>query len=264
MSLRRLEALVVLALALSANLAAAQTEPPAAAPPPPPPTPEPAPAPRPAPGPPVYVAPPGYYAPPPPPPLPPPGAGKRGVHEHDGFFLRMGLGLSGMVTKTDNTLGQAAPGGDLTGGGGAIELLMGGTPARGFVLGGGLVGHTWDKPKYDVGGTSTELRDSKLGLTFLALFGQLYFDPEGGWYVQALIAAAEESYSYQVAGETRETELGGVGVAVGGGVDFWVGEQWSLGPALRLSYASLEHDAEGVVTRHRTTALTLSFTATLH
>ncbi|GMV16806.1 MAG: autotransporter domain-containing protein [Polyangiaceae bacterium] len=233
--------------------------PPAAAPPAQPHAPPPSP-------PPGYAPAPGYYYPaaPPPPPLPPPDARNRGAHEHDGFFLRMGLGFSSMLTKTEGTLGQTQAGGDLSGSGGALELLIGGTPARGFVLGGGLVAHTWMNPSYQVGGSSERLDDTELGLSFLALFAQLYFDAEGGAYVQALVAAAEETYRYEVAGDKRETELGGGGFAIGGGYDFWVGDQWSLGPELRLSWASVKHESEGAVTRHKTTALTLSFTATLH
>lgn len=250
MSVRARAALLGLSLGVSVATAGAEGAPPG---------PPPAPAPQPGP----YAPAPSYY-PPPPPPLPPPDLQKRGVRQHDGFFLRMGLGFAGMLTKTEGTLGQAEPGGDLRGGGGTLELLLGGTPARGFVLGGGLVTHTFVRPTYQSGGASTRLDDTELGLTFVALFGQLYFDETGGAYLQALVAAAEEAYRYQAAGDQRETELGGVGLGVGGGWDFWVGDQWSLGPELRLCWAGVKHEDAGVVTRHDTTVLTLSFTATLH
>lgn len=232
------------------------------------PMPPPAPAPTVAPAAPVPPGPPaaGYYYPTPPPPLPPPTASgaKLGVHEHEGFFLRMGLGFSSMLTKTEGTLGQPDPGGDFSGNGGALELLLGGTPARGFVIGGGLVLHSWPEPSYDNGGTRTRLNGAQLGSSFLALFGQLYFDRTSGGYVQALVAGAEQTYRYEEAGETKEAGLSGFALALGGGYDFWVGEEWSLGPELRLSYARVEHEDAGVTTRHRTLALTLSFSATLH
>jgi hypothetical protein len=176
----------------------------------------------------------------------------------------MGLGFASMVTKTESTLGQAETGGELSGSGGTIELLLGGTPVRGFVIGGGLVGHTFLEPSYEAGGRETRLADTELGLTFLALFTQLYFDAEGGAYVQALLGAAQETYRYQLSGDERESELSGFGLGLGAGYDFWVGSQWSLGPELRLSYASVKHDDEGRVTRHKTAALALSLTATLH
>lgn len=176
----------------------------------------------------------------------------------------MGLGFAAMMTKTESTLGQATEGGDLSGGGGTLELLLGGTPAPGLVLGGGLIGHTFTEPDYEVDGTSTRLEDTELGLTYLALFGQLYFNPEGGAHVQALVAAAEESYRYPLAGTERESELSGIGVGLGAGYDLWIGDQWSLGPAARVSWATVKHDADGVVTRHKTTTFSLSLTATLH
>ncbi|MCC6901045.1 MAG: autotransporter domain-containing protein [Polyangiaceae bacterium] len=238
---------------------------PAAPPPPGPGAAPPAPGPGAAPPPPAPSAPPPQFYPPAlPPPLPPPDTARRGAHEHDGFFLRMGLGFAAMMTKTESTLGQATEGGDLSGGGGTLELLLGGTPAPGLVLGGGLIGHTFTEPDYEVDGTSTRLEDTELGLTYLALFGQLYFDPEGGAHVQALVAAAEESYRYPLAGTERESELSGVGVGLGAGYDLWIGDQWSLGPAARVSWATVKHDADGVVTRHKTTTFSLSLTATLH
>ena len=257
---------------LFATLVSASAQGQAPAPPPPPPPPPAAPPgepPRPPspaapPASPAPAPPPQYYVPSLPPPEPPADTPSRGAHEHDGFFLRMGLGFASMVTKTESTLGQSTAGGDLTGGGGTLELLLGGTPARGFVLGGGLIGHTFRDPSYESGGSTTRLTDTELGLTYLALFGQLYFDAEGGAYVQALVAAAEETYRYPVAGEERESELSGFGIGLGVGYDFWIGEQWSLGPAARLSWAAVKHEADGVATRHKTTAFSLSLTATLH
>ncbi|MFO0569911.1 MAG: hypothetical protein U0263_29965 [Polyangiaceae bacterium] len=265
---RALACLIAIGLALVPHGARADTQaPPGAAPPAP--GPPPAPAPGPPPPPPGPYPPPGVYVAPypttePPPPLPPPSFVQPGIHEHDGFYLRMGLGVAGMTTKTTGTLGQTETGGDLSGGGGAIELLLGGTPAPGFVLGGGLVGLTFPSPTYEAGGSRNQLDGAELGVSLLAGFGQLYFDPKGGGYVQALVGAAQETYRYDEAGDTKEAELSGWGFGVGGGWDFWVGEQWSLGPELRFVYAAGRGEDQGQVTRHRTTAFSLSFTATLH
>jgi hypothetical protein len=176
----------------------------------------------------------------------------------------MGLGFAPMVTKTSGTLGQPTPDGDLSGGGAMLEVLLGGTPARGFVLGGGLIAHGWTRPSYDADGAVTRLDDTELSLTFVALFAQLYFDATRGFYVQGLLGAAEETYKYEENGDTKEADLGGIGFGLGVGYDFWVGDQWSLGPELRFSHARVARDEESIETRHQTTTLSLSFTATLH
>ena len=218
-----------------------------------------------APPPPGYAPPPaGYYYPPPPPPpvseQPDPTA-----HLHDGFFLRMGLGAATMSTATENTLGAAGGDGTLRGTGTLGELLIGGTPAPGFVLGGALLSQTFRAPSYELDGATTTLDNSALSFTVLGLFGQLYFDPKSGGYLQAVAALASESFRWDAAGETKETdELGGLAVGLGGGWDFWVGNQWSLGPELRFLYASVKHDADTGTVRHHTSAVSLAFTATFH
>ena len=261
---------VVLATSLPARAqSAGPAPPPGAAPPSAPPgpaAPPPSPPPQypggPAPG--YAPPPPGYYYPPPPPP-PVPQAADTGAHLHDGFFLRMGLGAATMSTTTENTLGTAGGDGTLRGGGSVVELLIGGTPLPGFVLGGALIGHSFPRPSYELDGKKSTLDNSALSFTALGMFGQLYFDPKSGGYVQALAAFASESFRWSAAGETKETdELGGLAVGLGGGWDFWVGNQWSLGPELRFVYASVKHDADAGTVRHRTTAVSLAFTATLH
>jgi hypothetical protein len=177
----------------------------------------------------------------------------------------MGLGVATMATTTENTLGDATGEGTLRGGGTMIELLLGGTPAPGLVLGGGLLAHSFRDPTFEHDGTKTVLDSSKMDLSAVGMFGQWYFDPMAGGYIQALVAIASESFRWQEGGQSHQTdELSGLGLGLGGGWDFWVGNQWSLGPELRYVYAKVRHEADGKRVEHRTNALSLAFTATLH
>ncbi len=66
-------------------------------------------------------------------PAPPQEADEPGAHLHDGFYLRVALGGGWLGMRTDS-----APEADVKGGGGSLDLLLGGTPIDGLVIGGGI------------------------------------------------------------------------------------------------------------------------------
>lgn len=246
-------------------------------PPPPPPPPPPSTAVAPPPGqPPAQQPPPAYGQPGAPPPqgAPPPGyygyppAGEPpppvaqppvGVHEHDGFFLRMGLGYAYLSTKGKLTDPVERDLGTTKGGGVGLGLLIGGTVAPGFVLGGALLSHAVVEPEND----GDKLKDTTMTLATLGLFGQFYFDPTSGGYVQGLIGFGQGDIYDDNSPDDREKPTGPL-FGIGGGYDFWVGEQWSIGPELRVMYAPLKYDKDGVKGDYNTTAVSLFFTGTLH
>lgn len=270
--------------------------PPADVPPPPPPAgAAPAPAPAPAPAQPAQPAPgqpppPGAYgqqgAPPPPPPgyygyppagepPPPPVTQPVGVHEHDGFFLRFGIGYSYLSSKIEVTepSGTGVEG-SIKGSGVGIGLAMiGGTVAPGFVLGGALLGHGYSEPEMelkDAAGNTQEIDTSDETLTFsvIGLFAQYYFDPKDGGYLQALIGFGQLDDDDDDDENDSDERPSGAVFGIGGGYDFWVGEQWSLGPELRLMYAPLKYEESAFGTDvkidYDTTVFSLMFTATHH
>src|SRR5512146_2348846 len=147
MSPLRLVPALCLATALTTTLARAEPAPGAAAAPPPEPVPGPPAAPPAAPAPetppptasaaapaPEGTTPPPvvegiHVAQPPLPPLEP-----RSRRYHDGFYLRLSMGLGALwaTSKTDNVGYNETT----TGTGGAIDVMAGGTPAPGLVVGG--------------------------------------------------------------------------------------------------------------------------------
>lgn len=141
----------------------------------------------------------------------------------------------------------------------AIDLAIGGNVADGFALAGVILANGIAEPQsrdatidgYEV---ATSKRPRELGNTVFGGIGILadwYIDPEDGWHVMgALFLAslqAEDSREIGVeyddgtteflrAGEKRES--GGLGVMIGGGYEWWIGREWSLGPIVRLAYGS--------------------------
>lgn len=212
----------------------------------------------------------GYGAPPPgqpgygPPPLP------VGVREHDGFFLRFGLGYAPVSAKgTTESFGTQIDT-EISGGAASAELLIGGTPAQGLVVGGGVVTYVISDPTFEADGLGTApTDDGQAQLSGIGVFGQYYTDPKGGLFLQAFLGYAQGSYEYTISGVKTESETGtGFMLAAAVGYDFWVADQWSLGPAFRFSYAKLTYDetrnGNSYTDEYSVTAPTLLFGVTYH
>ncbi|MEP7051321.1 MAG: hypothetical protein ABJB12_13255 [Pseudomonadota bacterium] len=228
-------------------------------PPPPPPPPDAASAPAVA-GPPVS-APPGAMPPGAPgSDLPAPPRQARGSFLHDGFYLRMGLGLaySGALVSSDSkSLGDYS----FAGGGVAFDLWLGGTPTPGLALGAALSG---------VGLNSSSRRASDQSISgavsgstgLLGFFADVFPDPERGFHFGGALGVASGLAKPKDSGMTYEG--GGIGLEAWTGYDFWVGQQWSLGGAVRFIGTVTRQDTDTVKYETSMGGMSLSFTALYH
>lgn len=246
-----------------ATEAGAQAQPKPAEPPPPtresPPAPEP---PRQAP-PEVPSEPPPYYetdwAEPAPPDLRMAPMRPRGARLHDGLFLRAGIGYARLLHRV-SSYGESW---DFRANGVSMDILVGGTPAPGLVLGGGLVMSAFESPtmsnQYPYGWWGS---DVTANLVAPVGFVQYYFDPKLGWNVQGMVGYGTLDYSdaYGSLGTTAE----GVLVALGGGWEGFVTDQWSLGGLFRISYSNLHDTVYGISETHSIWTPTFQFVGTYH
>ncbi len=228
------------------------TEPTPPPPPPPPATAPPAQPPPAQPAPPAYPPAQGQPAPPPQQP-PPPGAGpgtyveepptppvNPTVERHDGFYLRLSLGPGAVNTRveSDLTAGSTTTF-DINGFGLGFDLMIGGTPATGLVLGGMLTGTSANKPTLTpdegfVDNAEREL-DGTLNFGQIAFFAD-YFPDEyggfhfGGWLGLATVTYSRDSSSSSSSGNDDDVAgSSGFGAGLMVGYDWFVGKQWSLG-----------------------------------
>jgi opacity protein-like surface antigen len=201
-----------------------------------------------------------------PPPPPPRGhhyavAGS-GAFVHDGFYFRVGLGVGGFNAK-----GSVTPdNGDamtISGGGLAFDLLLGGTIAPGFVLGGGFIFQQTVKPDVSLAGGASAQYDQNANFGVLGPFLEWYPNPRGGFHVNGMIGLAAMTLSDPNTGESKAADRG-VGLAVGAGYDFWVAPQWSLGLGGRLFGGSVSNTSGGIEEKFSVAGFTLSATALLH
>jgi hypothetical protein len=194
----------------------------------------------------VYVyelpPPPSYNYVPPPPPVAKPMK-QAGVHTHDGFYLRMGLGVGGVAVSSTRQSRDSSD--SLSTGGAAIEFGMGGTLGDGFVLGGRLIGVGGDSLRLESAEQSTDVGGS-LFYSTVQLFADWYVDPEWGLHLEAALGPAGLTYDPTPSSRSGDTFEGdevnfdGFGGSLGVGWEGWIGEQWSLGGLLRVNWATFD------------------------
>jgi hypothetical protein len=166
------------------------------------------------------------------------GAGRGGVHRHDGFYLRLTLGLGGGV------LGLDAPRGDsqdlaFAGGGWASSLDVGGSFGDNFALFGRVRQASIASPTVyiadeEVGDAeSTTVSQGLLGVGFS------YFIMPLNLYLGAAAGLSLISTHYDRPGRDERSEgYFGVGLDMEIGKEWWVSDNWGLGLAARLSFAN--------------------------
>jgi hypothetical protein len=204
------------------------------------------------------------------PPPPPEPAENTSAYNHDGFFFRMGLGLaygSANVDIEGSDAERTARGFGLN-----VELLFGGTPAPGLVIGGGLIGYTFPNPTQEIDGEEVPSDfDITMNLSTIDFFVNYYPDPKSGLQIQALIgfgvfSAVDDdgdSLFQDTSGDEADNPTGPV-VGAGIGYEGFVGQQWSIGVMGRLVYAPVSTTVVDSDVDVGLLAPSVSFIATLH
>ena len=179
---------------------------------------------------------------------------------HDGFYLRgaLGLGLgSALVSSDTKSIGDYS----FSGGVGASDLWIGGTPTPGLAMGAAIsvLGLNSSRRTVDDRRVSGDVTG---GSGLLGYFVDVFPEPERGFHFGGALGIA--SGSAKVKDGPREFEGGGLGLEAWGGYDFWVGPQWSLGGMARLLGSVTRDKKDDVNYESSLGALTLSFTALYH
>lgn len=174
---------------------------------------------------------------------------------HDGFYLRGNLGIGALSTTFDD---GSATNQDLDGSGFAFnfDLLVGGSPAPGFSVGGAILSSAAFSASFERGGQKAD-RDLSLGM--VGVFVDGFPVASGGWHVGGAFGLAQTKVEKQVL-DLGNTTMGGLGGAAWVGHDFWVADDWSMGALLRFAGALTAAKENGVETSASTFSTALMFT----
>jgi hypothetical protein len=203
----------------------------------------------------------------------PPAKLAAGGHRHNGFYLRLGLGLAAASSAAD----AVSTSSDVNGAGVEmqsfavpLELALGGTPAPGFVIGVGSYGSIWPAPQSTLknNGHSFESQAGPVLVSSIGPFADYYFDPEKGLHAQIgaafASATAKSSTDSGAAVRVPARDFSGTGgsVMVGLGWESWIGQEWSAGILGRVQYGEVELKSEGSSDKLPTSFLVLGALAT--
>jgi hypothetical protein len=148
---------------------------------------------------------------------------------HDGFFLQLDAGL-GYLSSTASAGGAEQTASGMTY---ATALFLGGTIGP-VAIGGGFTYDNAFSPSID---GIPDSADISLHLIGIGPYIDVYPDPHSGLHFVGFAGwgGLERSYNGNVGG----SDPTGLVAFLGGGYEFWVADQWSIGPLARLSYAPL-------------------------
>jgi hypothetical protein len=153
---------------------------------------------------------------------------------HDGFYLQLDLGVGYLSSSAD------VAGTSITYGGATLPtaLLLGGTVGP-VVIGGGFFTDYAFSPSYSIeGGPSmSPATDVTMMLIGLGIFADIYPDPKKGLHFQPFVGWGGLETS--VNGNAGGSDPTGLVLAIGGGYDWFVSDNWSVGVMGRLAYAPL-------------------------
>jgi len=191
-----------------------------------------------------------------------------GRHLHDGFYLRINLGLGylGTVGTSDNSDKDLV----VRGAGASFDLLLGGTPLPGLTIGGGMMSDTAPSPKTKGAGSNGVITltsiDTPLVQNLFGVFVDGFPNPRQGLHFGGLLGFA--SLAFANTAKDEDDSATGFGAAIWAGYDFWVSDNWSLGAMLRLTGSLSNRTAKANNSEfsesHRTGSIALLFSVLYH
>lgn len=161
-----------------------------------------------------------------PPPVP------RGPYVHDGLFFRVSLGPGLFQGSSGNSPDYRS----FTAGAVAIDAAIGGAPGRGFILGAAFQTNRFfslSSSDEIEDGDEPNLSDVSFSVTGLSLFADYYPEPTDGLHFLASVGMGWLGVSRS--DDFSERDPSGVLMGLGGGYEWFVGPNFSLGVLLRGS-----------------------------
>ncbi len=156
---------------------------------------------------------------------------QRSYHMHDGFYLRASAGIGSLRLSLDD---GSSSGEDLKGSGFDLgfDVMAGGSPTPGVAIGGALLVEAAGSARLTRSG---ERQDRSGSLLLIGPFIDGFPSANRGLHFGGMLGLAR--IGVDGTSEGPALRAAGFGAAAWFGNDFWVADDWSVGPLLRLSAA---------------------------
>jgi len=163
--------------------------------------------------------------------------GQSGVHEHDGFFLRMALGAGYAELVEKNVMGSDMK---FSGACSALRFQIGGTVAENLILYGDLGGVVQVEPEFEWQGQSASTSDVSVSVFDIGGGITYYLMPSNFYFSLSLLSSQAVFENNNSKGESQF----GFGVNAMIGKEWWVGDDWAIGAAIYGYYSSMKDKAD--------------------
>lgn len=162
------------------------------------------------------------------------GRAEAAAYTHDGFYLQLNAGLGYMNASADDAFGKSKLYGVTL----PSSLLLGGTVGP-VVIGGGFFADHAFSPGASVNGQKQNV-DITMTLIGIGAFADIYPDVHKGLHIQPFIGWGGLERS--INGNSGGNDPTGLVLALGGGYDVFVSDNWSIGGMVRVAYAPLSYE----------------------
>jgi hypothetical protein len=171
-------------------------------------------------------------------PEPPPPTEVAGREQHDGFMLRLTVGLGGGGANYEFDVGPET---NATGVSGSFSIDIGGALTEDLVLHGRLASFTLFDPNVEVDDVDFgRAEDLSVTADLFAAALTYYFMPANIYLTGAVgFSWVRESYRGNDDGSSTDA---GLGINLDVGKEFWVGDDWGLGIGSRFWWTVLKDD----------------------
>jgi hypothetical protein len=157
---------------------------------------------------------------------------------HDGFQFRGAVGVA-YISDAESTNAT------LHGGAGALEVYLGGTPARGLVIGGFASGVEAFGPSISANGVTVTDSNEKLTMFTIGPYIDYYPHPHRGFHILGTVGFANLTASYDDGNVSTSSSATGITLGGGVGYDWWIGRDWNIGILGRFTFASTRRTVDG-------------------
>ncbi|MDD2799740.1 MAG: hypothetical protein PHV20_14215 [Bacteroidales bacterium] len=187
---------------------------------------------------------------------------QNGFHEHDGFYLSMGLGASsGSISITSSQNSQTTKG-SYDGTGGIFDLKIGGKIKKNLILHATLTSLAITGPNIKQNGVSLKA-DNNFSVGQAMLGAGLTYYTSSNFFFSGSVGSGNFTTIDSNTNKTISTDHG-LAFQLKLGKEWWVSKNWGLGIGALLQSCSVNNDNNGMTQKLDGTQFGVMFNATFN
>jgi hypothetical protein len=157
-----------------------------------------------------------------------------GVHQHDGFYLRLAAG-PGYAQLTEDIMGNDF---ELSGLGSCFRIQIGGPVSENLIIYGEFGGVLILNPDFKLAGQTFETSETRMSTSDFGPGLTYYFMPTN---IYVSFSALLSQVTLEVDGDKSESDPG-IGLNAMVGKEWWVGDDWGIGATIYIYFSTMKDE----------------------